>query len=130
MHTLTAEILVENKPMVRVFQKLKLPMEVTTGEEVHELVIRLKWHQNRGVDRPSRSRKRERGRGGHKSELRHSAIIGAVPGSQPASRVRVTTYLPTSSLARTKVSWESTGGTRPGPRSRSTGPCSNRSSKV
>ncbi len=42
LHTLTAEVLVENKPMMRVFQKLKLPMEVTTGEEVHELVIRLK----------------------------------------------------------------------------------------
>ena len=42
LHTLTAEVLVENKPMMRVFQKLKLPMEVTTGDEVHELVIRLK----------------------------------------------------------------------------------------
>lgn len=42
LHSLTAEVLVENKPMMRVFQKLKLPMEVKTGEEVHELVIRLK----------------------------------------------------------------------------------------
>ena len=42
LHTLTAEVLAENKPMMRVFQKLKLPMEVTTSGEVHELVIRLK----------------------------------------------------------------------------------------
>lgn len=42
LHSLTAEVLVENKPMMRVFQKLKLPMEVATGDEVHELVIRLK----------------------------------------------------------------------------------------
>jgi acyl-CoA hydrolase/GNAT superfamily N-acetyltransferase len=42
LHTLTAEVLVENKAMMRVFQKLKLPLEVTTGDEVHELVIRLK----------------------------------------------------------------------------------------
>jgi RimJ/RimL family protein N-acetyltransferase len=42
LHSLTAEVLAENKPMMRVFQKLKLPMEVTTSGEVHELVIRLK----------------------------------------------------------------------------------------
>ncbi len=42
LHSLTAEVLVENKPMMRVFQKLKLPMEVTTRDEIHELVIRLK----------------------------------------------------------------------------------------
>jgi acyl-CoA hydrolase/GNAT superfamily N-acetyltransferase len=42
LHALTAEVLVDNKPMMRVFQKLKLPMEVTTGERVHELRIALK----------------------------------------------------------------------------------------
>jgi acyl-CoA hydrolase/GNAT superfamily N-acetyltransferase len=42
LHGLTAEVLVENKPMLRVFAKLKLPTEVTTREETHELAIRLK----------------------------------------------------------------------------------------
>jgi acyl-CoA hydrolase/RimJ/RimL family protein N-acetyltransferase len=42
LHALTAEVLAENKPMMRVFQKLKLPMEVTTGDRVHELRIALK----------------------------------------------------------------------------------------
>jgi RimJ/RimL family protein N-acetyltransferase len=39
---LTAEVLVENQPMMRVFQKLGLPMEVSTKEAVHELRIGLK----------------------------------------------------------------------------------------
>lgn len=42
LHALTAEVLVENRPMMRVFQKLKLPMDVVTRDSVHELVIRLK----------------------------------------------------------------------------------------
>jgi GNAT superfamily N-acetyltransferase len=41
LHGLTAEVLMENKPMMRVFQKLKLPMEVTTSERVYELRINL-----------------------------------------------------------------------------------------
>jgi acyl-CoA hydrolase/GNAT superfamily N-acetyltransferase len=42
LHALTAEVLMENKPMMRVFQKLKLPMDVTTAEKVYELTLRLK----------------------------------------------------------------------------------------
>lgn len=42
LHALTAEVLVENRPMMRVFEKLSLPMEVTTHEGVHELRLRLK----------------------------------------------------------------------------------------
>ncbi len=39
---LTAEVLVENRPMMRVFEKLHLPMEITTREGVHELRLGLK----------------------------------------------------------------------------------------
>ena len=42
LHALTAEVLIENRPMMRVFEKLKLPMDVHTGEHVIELKIALK----------------------------------------------------------------------------------------
>jgi hypothetical protein len=128
--TLTAEVFVENKPMMRVFRKLTLPMEVTTGEEVQELMIRLKWQKSRSVGPFSRSRNRESGRGGHKANRTTPPSPAQCPRPNLPSQVRIAIYLPISSLARMNVSWESTGSTRPGPRGRSTGPCSNRSSKV
>jgi acyl-CoA hydrolase/GNAT superfamily N-acetyltransferase len=42
LHALTAEVLVENKAMLRVFGKLGLPTETTAGERTHELRIALK----------------------------------------------------------------------------------------
>lgn len=42
LHALTAEVLMENKPMMHVFQKLRLPMEVSSQERTHELRIALK----------------------------------------------------------------------------------------
>lgn len=41
LHALTAEVLEENRAMMRVFQKLRLPMEIDTRERVRELRIRL-----------------------------------------------------------------------------------------
>jgi acyl-CoA hydrolase/RimJ/RimL family protein N-acetyltransferase len=41
LHALTAEVLTDNRPMMRVFEKLKLPIEVRTSERVHELRIAL-----------------------------------------------------------------------------------------
>jgi acyl-CoA hydrolase/GNAT superfamily N-acetyltransferase len=42
LKSLTAEVLTENRPMMRVFQKLGLPMETTTADRTYELRMALR----------------------------------------------------------------------------------------
>ena len=42
LHGFTAEVLRENEAMLRVFEKMKFPLEITTSGDVYQLKISLK----------------------------------------------------------------------------------------